>query len=251
MSTPQPPTQYPNLSKRQLSGTPPYPPLRALADTPGRRARDAAPPTDLLPESFAALLYSMLQPLAQLDPDAGWSLLILCNAIGVMFQEVDGWVRDTPDGPGWSQIMDLNRCPSDSLAWLAQFAGVRIPDGLDDADARAWVASTDGFRRGTPAAIVAAAQATLTGTKTVLLGEREGGGTSSPDYAYYLSVFTYASETPNPAATQAALIAQKPAGIVLVYATVSGQTYGTLHANYATYAAVKAAYTDYNALKAG
>lgn len=209
------------------------------------------PPAALTPDTFAGRLYDALAPLASLDPDNAWSLLILCNAIGTMFQEVEDIVRDSPDGPGWSELMDLNRCPPEALGWLGQFAGVRIPPYLTEAQQRAWVAGTDGFHRGTVASMIASCQATLTGTKTVLFRERVGGPTTAPAYAYYLSVFTYTAETPNPAATQAALLAQKPGGLVLVYQAITGQTYQSLKTGYATYNAVKAAFVDYTALLSG
>jgi hypothetical protein len=206
-----------------------------------------APPSTLTPDSFAARLYLALAPLAQQDLAYSWSLLILCNAIGTMYQEVEDLVRDTSGGPGWSPLMDLDRCPSYALGWLAQLVGVRLLPGASDADNRARIASTDGFKRGTAAALIGAAQSTLTGAQTVVFRERDSTA-ASPDYAYYLTVETYADQTPDPAATERALLAQKPAGIVLTYRTATGQDYATLHADYATYAAVKAAFSSYAAV---
>jgi hypothetical protein len=253
MSTPPDVTQYPAVRRLPLSGTPPYP-LVAESPSPSRlraAGRDVAPPDELLPDTFAARLYAMLEPLAQQDGNAGWSLLIFCNAIGVMFQQIETLVRDTADGPGWSSLLDLDRCESDALGWLGQFVGVRIPPALDDAQQRAWIASTDGFRRGTVAAMISAAKATLTGTQTVLFRERSGGPTTAPAYAYYLTLNTYTSETPNAAATHAALLAQKPAGIVLIYAAVSASSYSAVALGHASYTALEAAYSTYAALRAG
>src|SRR5215471_3803868 len=104
-----------------------------LVRVPPRRPmpRDLpAPPADLAPATFAGRLYDMLEPLAEQDPQAGWSLLILCNAIGTAYQLVEDLVRDTAAGPGWSSLMDVARCPYDALPWLAQFAGVRIPPSV-------------------------------------------------------------------------------------------------------------------------
>ena len=67
-----------------------------------------------------------------------------------MFQDVEDLVRDSPAGdPGWSELLDLDRCPPEALDWLGQFVGIRIPAGLNDLQSRAWISSTDGFRRGT------------------------------------------------------------------------------------------------------
>jgi len=190
----------------------------------------------------------MLAPLASQDDSYGWALLILCNAIGVPFELVEDWVRDTPDGPGWSLLLDAERCPPEALDWLAQFVGVRIPQGMSDDDARHRIESTDGFRRGTVAALQNAAWQTLTGKRSVFLSERDGDPADSPDYAYHLTVVTYASETPDPAATLSALLAQKPGGLVLQYVTAVGQLYSQVRDRFATYADLKAGYPNYQAV---
>lgn len=207
------------------------------------------PPANLAPDSFAGRLYYMLAPVAQLDPTVGWSLLIYLNGLGVMFQLLDDVVRDSPEGPGWSVLMDLDRCPASALPWLAQFVGVRIPAGLTEAQQRAWAGSTDGFKRGTRQAMVGAAAATLTGDKTVVFRERSGDPAVKPEYAYFLDVSTYDSQTPNPTATLAALTAQKPGGIILRYAHHPGQDYQSLKDGNASYAVVKTKYPSYDAAR--
>jgi len=196
------------------------------------------PPPTL--ESFAENLYAGMDPLAWLDASVGWALAQFCAALGVMFQPVEDVARDTPDGPGGSAVVDLDRCPDAWLPWLAQFVGVTVIPGSSPADMRARITSTDGFHRGTPAAIRAAAQATLTGTQTVTFRERDS---NSADPPYTLEVVTLTDETPDPAATRAAIIAQKPAGIVLNFRTVAGQdwqavqakTWRTARTTYATW----------------
>lgn len=207
------------------------------------------PPAELAPQSFAARLYVMLAPVARNDEETGWSLLILCNAIGEMFQLLDDWLRDTPDGPGWSILLDLDRSPPEALPWLAQFVGVRLLAGSTAAEQRTRIASTDGFRRGTPAAMRAAAEATLTGSRTVVFRERNGDPAITPDYAYYLDVTTYDDQTPDPAATELALLAQKPGGIVLRYRHAPGQDYQSLRDGNASYAAVATNYPSYDAVR--
>jgi len=209
----------------------------------------SVPPAALAPDTFADRLYLALAPLAREDVDNGWALLILCNALGAMFQEIEDLVRDTPDGPGWSALLDLDRCPDEALPWLGQFAGVRVLSGSTPAQMRQRIASTDGFKRGTRAALIGAAQATLTGAKTVVFRERDHDPADTPNYAYYLTVTTYTAQTPNPAATLAALTAQKPGGIVLTYQTLAGQDYQTLHTNHATYADVRSFYPSYDAVR--
>jgi hypothetical protein len=229
------------VSERALA-----PKLPLSAAPPARAAEE--PPAGLVPASFADALYTALAPLARQDASYGWALLILCNALGTMFQTLEEYVRDSPAGPGWSALLDLDRCPPEALGWLGQFVGVRLlPDSTVD-EQRARIASTDGFKRGTRAALVGAAAATLTGDKTVVFRERDHDPADTPAYAYYLTVITYTSETPDPTATLNALLAQKPGGIVLSYRTAAGQDYTSLAAAYASYAAVTAAYPDYAAV---
>jgi threonine dehydrogenase-like Zn-dependent dehydrogenase len=144
-----------------------------------------------------------------------------------MFQPVADVARDTPAGPGWSAVLDLGRCPDAWLPWLAQFVGVTVIAGSTPNAMRERIASTDGFKRGTPEAIRGAAQATLTGNRTVTFRERDA---NSPDPPYTLEVVTLTGETPNPAATRAAIVAQKPGGIVLNYRTVEGQDWQAVQA---------------------
>lgn len=194
----------------------------------------AAPPMP----SFASNLYASLEPLAWLDHENDYALAVLCTAIGVMFQEAEDLARDTEDGPGWSMILDLDRCPEAWLPWLAQFVGVVIPAGLPGDQHRAWIQGTDGFRRGTRTAMEAAAAATLTASKTVTFRERW----PTP---YSLQVVTYQAETPDPALTERALVAQKPAGLVLDYMVQPGADYLSWRDGFATYADLRAGMADY------
>ena len=185
---------------------------------------------------FASDLYEDLEPLAYADAENGYALLTLCGALGALFQPIDDLVRDSPDGPGWSSLLDIDRSPTDALPWLAQFVGVQLTPGLSDAQERAQIRAETGMQRGTVASIKAAAAKLLTGTQTVQLIER------TPD-PYSFTVITAADETPDPAAVEAALMAAKPAGLILNYnGSVTGQTWAQLIANYSTWAAVVAAF---------
>lgn len=115
-------------------------------------------------------------------------------------------------GPdGWALAFDLDRTPAPG--WLGQLAGV--PDAAGNAAAQRAAVRARGYTRGTPAAIQAAAQATLTESRTVDILEREGG-------AYRLTVRTYMRETPDPAATAAAIRAALPAGLATTIVVLSG-----------------------------
>lgn len=160
------------------------------------------------------------------------------RALGAMFEEAAWYAHDSDDGPGWSRLVNLDLTPSKALPWLAQLVGVRLEPGLDDTAQRARIRSTDGFNRGTTSAIIGAAQQYLTGMKTVILRERDGD-------PYTLTVVTYTAETPDSDLVQAALDAQKPAGLILNYRVETGQDWATLITNYATWADVIAAYTTW------
>jgi len=155
------------------------------------------------------------------DEQVGWHLLYLCAAAGLTIQDVRDWSEDTDLGPGWSQIMDADTCPAPFLPWLGQLVGVALPGGLTEQQQRDRIHGTDGFKRGSPGAIIAAAQQWLTGAKSVFLIER------SPT-VYSFSVNTYTTETPDSAKVLAALMEQKPAGLNLTYNVLSGQSWGRL-----------------------
>lgn len=199
--------------------------------------------------SFAQRIYNDLAPLAYDDANHNWALAYYVDVFGQMFQIVEDYSRDdqVADAPGWSVILDINRAPSSALAWLAQFVGVQLQVGLSDAAQRARIQGTDGWRRGSPASMVAAAQQYLTGAKTVIMRERDPVACPSQP-AYGLTIITYTSQTPDSAKVLAALIAQKPAGIVLNYRTAAGQDYQSLVTHHALYSNVFADYVTYQGI---
>lgn len=185
-------------------------------------------------------LYEILKPLAYADQSLGWPLLLFCEAVSNPVQVV----KDV--GVDWSQILDVDRAPYDGLPWLAQLVGSTLGPMLTgesttsyDTRSRSYIRATPGFNRGTPAAMVAAIQQYLTGTKSVILRERAGG-------PYKLQIRTKTAETPSTAAVLQAIATQKPAGITLDYATIAGQDYQTLYTTYATYQLVYTTYLTYN-----
>jgi hypothetical protein len=107
-----------------------------------------------------------------------------------MYEEIIDFAYDTPDGyDGWTLLMDVTRVPSKAIDWLGQFVGVKPVEGLTDTQKIQRIIAREGFSRGTPAGMKAAAAIFLTGTKSVILYERD----TSP---YHMSVQTYRSETP-------------------------------------------------------
>jgi hypothetical protein len=188
-------------------------------------------------------LYASLGPWQRQDTAIGgatdeWHLLELCEALAGGLQGVEDIIRDTDEDPGWSIVLDVDRAPIEWLPWLGQFVGVRLPPGLSEEEQRARIKNTDGFQRGSPEALKAAARSYLTGSQSVFFIERFG----SP---YRLRVATLITETPDPGIVERALLEQKPAGIVLTYVTVAGHDYNTLAATHVSYASLPGAYATY------
>lgn len=146
------------------------------------------------------------------DEGRSWPMRHLVGAVATAFcHRLFDIVRDSDDGPGWSSLMDPARCPDWALPWLAQFAGVRLANGLTADQQRAQIATPPPFLRGTRQAMIDMVADTLTGTKTVRVLERVGGD------AYALTIATRTSETPDAASAEAAARAQKPIGLILTF----------------------------------
>lgn len=204
-------------------------------------------------KSFAAELYQRLAPMAWDDANQAYSLALLCAGIGEMFQIVEDLSRDqilanNKVAPGWSQVMDVNRCPVYALPWLAQFVGTRVDNRLTEAAIRQQVTDANNWKRGTLGAIQGAPKPYLSGNQTVIVRERWNAATGKSD-PYYFQVITYSGETIDPVAVLNALLAEKPAGLVMTYSTLAGQDYLSLRTNNASYSAVKAAFSSYNGVK--
>lgn len=140
---------------------------------------------------FADRLFLALEPYAYGDAVNDNSLLEFLRAIGELYEEIVTLAYDATTGEeGWSILVDVDRVPSNALDWLSQFVGVVQISGLTDQQKKDRIVAREGFRRGTPAGMRAAAQVYLTGTKTVNILERDTGS------AYHMAVQTYQSETP-------------------------------------------------------
>jgi hypothetical protein len=171
--------------------------------------------------NYGEALYQQVLPLHGPDPDGLARDYV--GAVAQPFVEVDDLVRDTDDGPGWSVIFDVDATADTGLPWLAQVVGVALRqqrNGEMDATyatyARDAIRRQQGKDRGTVDAQISAVQDTLTGTRYANLLERVGGD------AYAATMVVRASECPNSAATLAAWLNQKPAGIVPTLTLATG-----------------------------
>ena len=188
------------------------------------------------------------EPLAPDDAERGYVHAHLAGAMAEALKRV-AEIYDPEDGLPGSPLLDVDRCPDWALPWLAQLVGVTIPPDMSPELARAGIRDVAGWKRGTPNALRAAAGAYLTGDKTVFFRERDPTGADPP---YTLEVVTLDDETPDPAAVEAALRRQKPAGIVLFYRVVTGWDYQELAAaGPDPYSALDDAYPTYLELREG
>jgi hypothetical protein len=172
--------------------------------------------------AVATTWYDELSVAAPGDELRGYPLLVLLGGLGVAFGELHDIVRDTDTAPGWSSVLDPERCPAFALPWLAQFAGVQYPAGLTEAEQRDRITSPPAFERGTFAALQATARKHLTPGAVLTIRERDG----SP---YRITVLVRAGQiATSTAALTTALQAQKPAGLILTLLVTSGVTWDEL-----------------------
>lgn len=165
------------------------------------------------------------------------------TALGDMFQEMTDLSADGPNGEiGWSILVDLSRAPSEALPWLAQFVGATTIPSLSDADQRTYIQSKPGWKRGSLDGMTAEIQAVLTGTKRVIITERDSS-------AYHFAVLTFTAETPSTTRVNQAIVAQKPAGLQYTYTTSTGQDYAYASVAYATYNTLNTSYLTYGGVE--
>lgn len=179
--------------------------------------------------SVGAELYAANEPLAYADPGHDYALAVLCGAIGAMWQDVADLAEERDGRPQWAALVDVETSPDYALPWLAQIPGVKLTAGATAEQQRDETRRLSGQARCRPQSMKDEAAPTLSGTKTVILLER----TSS---AWTLTAITRTAETPDPAATLAALLRQKVGGDVLTHIVSDAPIIdeGTLTINAAT-----------------
>lgn len=121
-----------------------------------------------------------------------------------------------PTDRGWAAIFDLDLTPQP--AWLGAATGTTVPAYLTSEEQRTYLRDRPGWRRATPAALLAAIRSVYpTGRVDVI--ERDG----SP---WRISVRVYEAEA-NPDQQRALAIAleeQRPVGIILTLVAAEGAT---------------------------
>lgn len=118
--------------------------------------------------SFAERVLDYLDPIALNSIDLNHYI----GGIGELFQEIEDYARDTPAGPGWSTLMDVDRIPTKGLDWLAQFVGVQIDHDGTEQDLRQQIRGHDRWGRGTPLSIIGPASHWIPGNGKLYMSER-------------------------------------------------------------------------------
>jgi hypothetical protein len=178
-----------------------------------------------MPESFTDSLIDLLEPMFYDDVNQGHALQTYLGGLGLNFEIVEEYARDTDDGKiGYSILVDATRVPDEAIPWLGQFVGITITQGLPPDQQKEQLIGLGNWKRGTVAALKAAPLPFLTGSQTVIVKERD----TSP---YHFEVITYADETTDSAKVLEALMSQKPAGLIMTYIVFSGQKAFTMRSS--------------------
>lgn len=153
---------------------------------------------------------------------------------------VDGELVTDGYTPGYGDVFNPSAVPIVAAAYLAQFVGVALPQGVDDATAQSLIMQESGINRGTDAAVISAAKRTLTGTQTVYYFPRTYvDGTPN---GFWAGMAVLSSECANFAATKAAVTAVKLGGIMMWFEEISGWTIGAMEAAESTIATMESAF---------
>lgn len=148
----------------------------------------------------------------------------------------------TTSPSGTCQLTDPATAEHTWLPWLAWLVGLDLGP-LAESDYREAITESVTHRlRGTEAAMIAAVQGTLVDSRTVTINRALEGD------PYMLGVYVYTSETPDPDATLAAALREKPAGVALTLTIADGMSYVDLGGEYATYDVMAATGLTYDDL---
>lgn len=195
---------------------------------------------------FTAGVYGRLpEQYRTADEQQDWPLLRWLSLLGDQAGELQAlFDRMASSSAHRSEITDPQTADAAWLPWLARIVGVDMRAVADVAQQRQLLASTDVVRlAGTTASIVAAVQATLVGVRTVDVATQVGD-------RWGIQVTVYAAETPDAAATTAAALRFKPAGMHLTVQVLPGATYAHMRDVHGpTVATFKSTFATYDAAR--
>ena len=184
-------------------------------------------------------LYDALGFHREADPDQGYALRKFCEAWCAAIVPAYDLVRERADGTApWGILFDAERCPAESLPYLAQYVGVVITPEMSEEQIRDEIGQPTGWSRGQEASIRIACQRTLTGARRVTVRPR----TPSPGFHY---IRTLAWETPEPDRTEAVLRRSVPAWEVLDYEAVVGVAWEDVAASWADWSTITSTFDSW------
>ncbi len=192
-------------------------------------------------------VYRLLPDYVRLDDDgtlASFMGYATTSAMGPALRLADEADPDTSVS-GTAEIANPAVAPRPWLLWLAWMLGLDI-SAIPADEQRAAVPQAALLRqRGTKAAIRRAVQRTLTGSKSCRVYWNLS--TSDP---YLITVVTLTAQTPDSAASLAAALTEKPAGLDLEVQDTTGATYDELALEYTgqDYDDLAGDFTDYDDL---
>lgn len=137
-------------------------------------------------------------------------------------------VQPTVDMLADDDLVNPATCPPALLPYAGALGGIDL-EGVPSADVRPFLAQATAKLRGSEAAIRQRVGLTLTGSRTITIETCFGGDPLA------MRITTYDAETPNPAATEAAIRLEAPAWLVVTVQVAEGIDYTELTSRYATY----------------
>jgi hypothetical protein len=179
---------------------------------------------------------------AQLAPWWTPDLAVYVAAIAGMWAETDQYLED-PDNDivAYQALLDVDIAPFKALPWLAQCVGERVPVGYTDQQARDWIRNSPRWIRGTPAGIWNAVKRVLAPGASMQMRERWNPNTGAAD-SDWISILTWASQTPDQALVRQVLRRNVPADIMWGYSIQAVATWGSFAGTVANWGAVKSTY---------
>ncbi len=144
---------------------------------------------------------------------------------------------------GTCEMANPQAIPRAYLRWLGWLVGIDT-GSLAESDIRSAIGDAAVTqRRGSLSALRTVIARTLTGSKSMRIYVNPSG--TDP---YRITVITQTDQTPDEAATLAAAMSEKPAGMRLTLTVIDGGTYGDVFANHTDYTDIDATFADYIAL---
>lgn len=173
--------------------------------------------------------YGRLSAFQEGDPENGWGLLSLTEALAVTRRKPEEALRHDDVGSGQRRMLSPSRAPAWALPALAARAGVQVLDA-DEQTLRRRIATRPRARRCTEPAMREAVAETLLSRDParVRLLERHDPSQPGVDAPDHLTVVVRSGDAPDMPATFRAALTQKPWGVLLHLVTTQGLTWDEL-----------------------